>query len=291
MKKVLCLLMCAVLTATALCACSKTEEFTPDYSAAIGAIFVNDQQELPENTKVYADFSDNTYSFDLDAACVYYFAAAGDVYYAGDQNFTSLSFGANLDDGTVGAQGTAAYCREEGAGNTVTAYYLYHDETGVYFDTTTYFDRQEISGDTVFTGIDYACSVTFQEAQPAATFQVVCLDGSGNEISVEEYAPGEVTDYQTFEMGAEMAAAEVVCYEAAGEELSRQSVTPEDSDATICFDAGGQILFCGLTGTSDRSLSRGGDCLESTGSSCVLTGLVVLLQQTRRGNSNKGQVI
>lgn len=242
MKKVLCLLMCAVLTAAALCACSKTEEFTLDYSAAIGAIFVNDQQELPENTKVYADFSDNTYSFDLDAACVYYFAAAGDVYYAGDQNFTSLSFGANLDDGTVGAQGTAAYCREEGAGNTVTAYYLYHDETGVYFDTTTYFDRQEISGDTVFTGIDYACSVTFQEAQPAATFQVVCLDGSGNEISVEEYAPGEVTDYQTFEMGAEMAAAEVVCYEAAGEELSRQSVTPEDSDATICFDAGGQIL-------------------------------------------------
>mgnify|MGYP005924984479 FL=1 len=220
MKKVLCLLMCAVLTAAVLCACSKTEEFTPDYSAAIGAIFVNDQQELPENTKVYADFSDNTYSFDLDAACVYYFAAAGDVYYAGDQNFTSLSFGANLDDGTVGAQGTAAYCREEGAGNTVTAYYLYHDETGVYFDTTTYFDRQEISGDTVFTGIDYACSVTFQEEQPAATFQVVCLDGSGNEISVEEYAPGEVTDYQTFEMGAEMAAAEVVCYEAAGEELS-----------------------------------------------------------------------
>ena len=71
---------------------------------------------------------------------------------------------------------------------------------------------------------------------------MVCLDGSGNEISVEEYAPGEVTDYQTFEMGAEMAAAEVVCYEAAGEELSRQSVTPEDSDATICFDAGGQIL-------------------------------------------------
>lgn len=94
----------------------------------------------------------------------------------------------------------------------------------------------------MFTGIDYACSVTFQEAQPAATFQVVCLDGSGNEISVEEYAPGEVTDYQTFEMGAEMAAAEVVCYEAAGEELSRQSVIPEDSDATICFDAGGQIL-------------------------------------------------
>ena len=48
--------------------------------------------------------------------------------------------------------------------------------------------------------------------------------------------------YQTFEMGAEMAAAEVVCCDAAGEELSRQSVTPEDSDATICFDAGGQIL-------------------------------------------------
>lgn len=242
MKRVLCLLMPFMLTAATLCACSKTEEFTPDYSAAIGAIFVNDQQKLPENAKVYANFSDNTYSFDLDAACVYYFAVAGDVYYAGNQNFTTMTFGADLDEDTVGAQGSVPYCREPGSENTVTAYYLYHDETGVYFDTTTYFDRQEISGDTVFSGIDYTCSVTFQEQQPIALFHVVRYDESGNEISTEEYTPSEVTDYQTFEMDSEVAAVDVVGLDAAGAEISRQSVTPENYYAKICFDAGGQIL-------------------------------------------------
>ena len=46
---------------------------------------MNDEQELPENTKVYADFEDNSYTFDLDAAYVYYFSASADVAYAGDQ--------------------------------------------------------------------------------------------------------------------------------------------------------------------------------------------------------------
>lgn len=135
-------------------ACSAEAEFTPDYESAIGAIFVNDTQALPENTKVYADFADNSYTFDLDAACVYYFSASADVAYAGDQNFVSMTFGADLDDGTVGAEGTIAYRPEDGGENTVTAYYLYHDEQGVYFDTETYFDRMEITDQCVMTGVD-----------------------------------------------------------------------------------------------------------------------------------------
>ena len=121
---------------------------------------MNDEQELPENTKVYADFEDNSYTFDLDAAYVYYFSASADVAYAGDQNFTSMSFGANLDNDTVGAEGTIAYLSNEESANSVTAYYLYHDEEGVYFDTKTYFDRMEVTDQTTMTGIDYSCHVT-----------------------------------------------------------------------------------------------------------------------------------
>ena len=63
-----------------------------------------------------ADFMNNSYTFDLDAACVYYFSVGSDVAYAGDQNFTSMTFGANLDDDTVGAEGTVAE-RGQTAGN------------------------------------------------------------------------------------------------------------------------------------------------------------------------------
>lgn len=69
-----------------------------------------------------ADFMNNSYTFDLDAACVYYFSAGSDVAYAGDQNFTSMTFGANLDDDTVGAEGTVAYWPAEDSENSVTAY-------------------------------------------------------------------------------------------------------------------------------------------------------------------------
>ena len=102
MKKLLCAVSLATLLFS-MTACSSSQSFTPDYESAVGVIFVNDEQELPENTKVYADFEDNSYTFDLDAAYVYYFSASADVAYAGDQNFTSMSFGANLDNDTVGA--------------------------------------------------------------------------------------------------------------------------------------------------------------------------------------------
>ena len=165
MKKFLCSTLIITLLFS-MTACSSSENFTPDYEAAIGAIFVNDEQELPENTKVYADFKDNSYTFNLDAACVYYFSASEDVAYAGDQNFTSMAFGANLDNDTVGAEGTIAYLPGEGSENSVTAYYLYHDEEGVYFDTETYFDRMEITNQSAMTGIDYSCEVTFELQQP-----------------------------------------------------------------------------------------------------------------------------
>ena len=77
MKKLLCAVSLATLLFS-MTACSSSQSFTPDYESAVGVIFVNDEQELPENTKVYADFEDNSYTFDLDAAYVYYFSASAD---------------------------------------------------------------------------------------------------------------------------------------------------------------------------------------------------------------------
>ena len=241
MKRMICLLMSAVLTMALLSACSQTEEFTPDYSAAVGVILVNGQQELPERTKVYADFSDHTYTFPLDAACVYYFAAEGDVFYAGDQNFTTMTFGADIDENTVGAVGTVAYQLAEDSDNTVTAYYLYRDEQGVYFDTTAYFDSMEIRDQITFTGIDYASAVTFVLQEPAASFTITCYGADGAVISRTEYTPDQVSDLQQFDM-AGIQSAEVASYTAQGEELSVQTMTPASGSATICFDNGGQIL-------------------------------------------------
>ena len=106
-----------------LSACSEKEEaFTPDYDSAIGVIFVNNSQPLPEKEKVYADYADHNYSFNLDAACIYYFNASAEEAYAGDQNLTYLTFSANLDENTVGAEGEAAYHLEEESDNSVIIY-------------------------------------------------------------------------------------------------------------------------------------------------------------------------
>lgn len=241
MRKLLCIVSMLSLL-LCMTACSAEAEFTPDYESAIGAIFVNDTQALPENTKVYADFADNSYTFDLDAACVYYFSASADVAYAGDQNFVSMTFGADLDDGTVGAEGTIAYRPEDGGENTVTAYYLYHDEQGIYFDTETYFDRMEITDQCVMTGVDYACAVSFALRQPTAAFTVVYYDENHGEISRMEYAPADVEDYQTFDLDGGVASVEIVCRDGDGAELETVTVTPENPSAVICFDDGGQIL-------------------------------------------------
>lgn len=232
----------ASLFSLSACAASETAEFTPDYESAIGVIFVNSAQELPENEKIYAAYADHNYTFDLDAACIYYFNASAEEAYAGDQNLTELTFGANLDDDTVGAEGTIAYDLKDDSENSVTAHYLYHDEKGVYFDTETYFDAADITDGCSFKGIDYPSFVTFTLAEPAAAFTITEYDESHHAVSEKEYTPAEVTDYQAFEMGSGISSAEVTGYAADGTALDTQTVTPENNTASICFDAGGQIL-------------------------------------------------
>lgn len=52
----------------------------------MGAIFVNEMKDLPE-TKIYADFDRNRYTFHLDAAWVYFFNSDAETAFAGGQNF------------------------------------------------------------------------------------------------------------------------------------------------------------------------------------------------------------
>ena len=61
MRKLLCAISMAALLVSMTACNSSQDNFTPDYESAIGAIFINNEQELPENTKVYADFADNTH--------------------------------------------------------------------------------------------------------------------------------------------------------------------------------------------------------------------------------------
>lgn len=85
-------------------------------------------------------------------------------------NFTSMTFGAGLDNGTVGATGEIAFLPNETSQNTVAGYYLYHDETGVYFSTETYFDKMEVTDGCTMEGIDYPCEVAFAVKKPAVSF-------------------------------------------------------------------------------------------------------------------------
>ena len=238
-KYVFTILMVLLLSSTV--GCSSSKNFTPDYESAVGVIFVNAEQELPEKTKIYADFENNSYTFDLDAACVYFFYVNADEAYAGDMNFTSMTFGAETDDGSVGAKGTIAYLPNEKSQNSVAAYYLYHDETGIYFNTEICFDKMEITDGCTMAGTDYSCIATFDIKQPVASFSVI-YNKNGKNASKTDYTPDEVTDYQTFDLESDVSSVTVICYDADKQELSSEIVTQENPNAAICFDIGGQFL-------------------------------------------------
>lgn len=231
-----------VLILVSMSACGSPNEFVPDYESAVGVIFVNCKQELPENTKIYADFENNNYSFNLDAACIYYFDADVDVSYAGEQNLTQLTFSANIDDRTVGAEGSVAYHLDEDSENIVFSYYLYNDETGMYFDTSASFNTMEITDMCVLEGTDYSCAVTFEVGEPTDFFIVTYYDEAHNAISETNYSPEEVTDNQKFDMDNNIHSVEITCYGTDGTTLNNITVSAENTSAAICYDNGGQIL-------------------------------------------------
>jgi hypothetical protein len=225
-----------------LSACNSTKEFVADYQSAIGVIFVNDKQELPASEKVYAHFENNAYSFDLDAACIYYFKASEEVSYAGEQNLTQLTFSSNIDNGAAGAKGSAAYDIDANSENNVDSYYLYHDENGVYFNTGISFNTVTITDECVLNGTDYACAVKFEVRKPTTLFTVSYYDDARNIIYEKNYSPEDVTDNQTFEMDSNVNSVEITCFGADNAEIETNIITAVTPRAVICYQSGGQIL-------------------------------------------------
>lgn len=220
---------------------NSSKEFSPDYESAVGMIFVNAEQELPEAIKVYADFEKNDYTFDFDAAWVYFFDANAEESYAGAVNFTGMTFAARSDSDTVWAEGNIAYLPRENSQNSVAAYYLYHDQTGIYFNTEAGSDEIEITDGCTMEGIDYPCEATFHVEQPVSTFSVwYCKNGET--ISQTDYTPDEIEDYQTIDVESGISSAEIRYYDENRQEIGKETITPENPDIVICFDNGGQIL-------------------------------------------------
>ncbi len=239
-KAIAAMLTIALLLSISACGTSEKELI---WDKTVGAIFVNDTEVLPEHEKLYASFENNTYSFDLDAAWVYYFNYDAETAYAGSHNFTALTFGASLDDGNVGAEGTAAWLFKEDVPNTVTAYYLWWDGNGVYFDTAEAFDHIQIQPEGATTmGYDYLCAVTFTAWQPISSFTMTQYTKNGMALTSTELTPEQVEDNQKFTLSDEVAYVEIVCYGTEGETLEVLTVTPENPKAAICYESGGQFL-------------------------------------------------
>lgn len=247
MKRRACALALAGVMTLALGACGG-EETAPapaaEDASAVGAIFVAGGEDLPAE-KVYARFADHQYTFALDAAWVYYVDAmegTEPVVYAGDENLTSLTFGANIDSGVVGAEGTGVFRPEAGGENTLMAYYLRQDEAGVYFDPAAPFDTATLTAEHTFTGTDYPCQVTIAPGEPAVSCTLSCLDQGRTVIAEESLDPAAVEDFQTFTLAGDTASVILTAYDGAGGELGSQEVTPENPSAVVCYDAGGQML-------------------------------------------------
>lgn len=154
-----------------------------------------------------------------------------------------MTFGANLDSGGVGAEGTAAWLYTEDSSNALNAYYLFRDEDGVYFEPAKAFDHVQIQPEgAAATGNDYPCAVTFEVRQPTAVFEMARYDTAGTVLESEKFPPEQVDDYQRFTLSAEVAYVEIVCYGSDGKTLEVLTVTSENPKAVICYEAGGQML-------------------------------------------------
>ena len=217
------------------------KEFVSDQEKAIGIIVVNDRQVIEQNGKIYANFADHQYSFDLDASAVYFFNYDSETSYAGDQNVTGISFGADVDKNTVGAEATVAYIFEETSENTVTTYYLYYDGEGVYFEPDKPLSNVSVKGTTVIEGDDFKSKITINVAMPTEYFVITCYD-ENSELQSETIRPVDFLDYSKYPLPKGTVSVEIVSYAAAGEIIERVTYHEGDTDYVVAYDIGGQIM-------------------------------------------------
>ncbi len=230
-----------LLLLVGLTACTKQDVVIPNLENAIGVLILNGDDDMPSG-KTYAKEENNSFMFSLDAAGVYYFQADAKTSYAGEQNLTSLTFEANIETNIVGAKGQIAYRPMDDSDNVVSAYYLYHDEQGVYFYGDKAFQKLEILESSILVGTDYPCSIEFFYCEPAEQFKVMMLDSSSNLLEDETYKVRNVEDYQKIMVPADTATVEWVSYDSDGRKLYHDSLGLDASRFVVCYDSGGQIL-------------------------------------------------
>ncbi len=241
MIKLTAVALAAILFTVCLTACKKQEAAANNQEKAIGVLIVNGKPTL-SSAKVYAEKANNSYSFPLDAACVYFFDADAETSYAGEQNLTSLTFGANIDSDNVGAKGQIAYRYSAESENTVNAYYLYYDGEGVYFSPEKAFQTSSVNEALVLTGTDYTCSIEFFFCEPAEQFKVTMRDSTNAPLSEETYKATDIEDYQKLIVPKDAVTVEWVSYAVDGTELYNDSLRSNSNNFVICYDNGGQIL-------------------------------------------------
>lgn len=234
------LLWAIISTLILLTACGK-EEAVPDYEQAVGIIIVNDRETIGQESKLYASYADHQYTYDLDAAVIYFFRYDSETSYAGGYNVTSLTFKADVDNDAVGAEATIAYIDDEASGNTVTAYYLYYDGIGLYFEPDEPFSSVSVNGTAVIEGIDYASKVTVTADVPTDYFVVTCYRGS-SELQAETIDPEEFEDYSKYLLPDGTDRVEIASYNDAGDILDRTAFHQGEGSYTVAYDAGGQIM-------------------------------------------------
>ena len=145
-----------------------------------------------------------------------------------------------MDDETVAAVGTVTY--KSGAQGTASAYYLYHDESGLYFDPGDAFQQIEFKDQVTVEGSDYSCVLTFSAGEPATSVKLKYYDGNNQKIFAKDYSISDIADYQKFELEDQVSSVEIECCGADGAELETRILTKEGSNTTLVYSDGGQFL-------------------------------------------------
>jgi len=233
-------LLVAISISILLTGCGKNE-FVVNHEKAIGIIVINDRQIIEQNGKNYAKFANHQYSFDLDASAVYFFNYDSETSYAGDQNVIGITFGADVDSKTIGAEAMVAYIDDETSENSVTAYYLYYDGDGVYFEPDKPLSTAAVKGTTVIEGNDFKSKITIYIAVPTDFFVITCYDEKG-ELQSEKLRPVEFLDYSNYPLPNGTDSVKIASFDAAGELIERVTYHKGDADYVVAYDIGGKIM-------------------------------------------------
>ena len=214
----------------------------PDRTKPAGMILVNGpvETEAEPGQLVYAEYTDNRYVFPLDAAMVYYFDYDSETTYAGEQNCTSLTFAANLDTHTVGADAVCGYSLREGSENTVLAYYLYYDEKGLGFNPMNTLFSYGVNPYGGGIEIDQQYKFTVECGRPAAFFTISCRQGE-KELSFETIHPEQMEDYMKYELPDGTDNVEINSFDTNSEFIASRTLKEGEYNYTVAYDNGGQF--------------------------------------------------